>query len=301
LRRGSRMNRLGRYLLAVIATMAGRVPAGRGVTVRPEDVFLVSYRRSGSTWLRFLVGNLTQHEPVTFTNVGQIVPSIFEHSDRVLRRGRRVLKSHETFDPRYPRVVYLVRDPRDVALSFYFYQLKVRRICDGYPLDEFIDRFMIPKIADFIDRSGNWEEHVLSWLRLRQGRSTFRLLRYEDLLTDPGSELMKLASFLGIASDPEWIDRAVQLSSAQQMRGLEQQQWKLWLPTKRTRADIPFVRGATSGRWRNELSDRSVKKIEAAWGRTMQELGYEVSSVVPTISLGNSNIRRSQILPELNP
>ena len=278
------MNRLARYLSAVMATMAGRKPAGRELTVRPEDVFLVSYRRSGSTWLRFLVGNLIQHEPVTFTNVGRIVPNIFEHPDRVLRRCRRVLKSHETFDPRYPRVVYLVRDPRDVALSFYYYQLKVRRISDGYPLDEFIGRFMIPRIADFIDRSGSWEEHVLSWIRLRQGRSTFRLLRYEDLLADPWGELMKLASFLGVESAPERIDRAVRLSSTQQMRGLEQQQWKLWRPTRRTRGDIPFVREATSGGWRNELSDRSVKKIETAWGCTMKELGYEVSSVVSTVS-----------------
>src|SRR4029077_1896297 len=130
--------------------------------------------------------------------------------------------------------------------------------------------------------------------------STFRLLRYEDLLADPRGELMKLASFLGIASAPEWIDRAVQLSSAQQMRGLEQQQWQLWRPTSRTRGDIPFVREATSGGWRNELSDRSVKKIEAAWGSTMKELRYEVSSVVSTASSGHSNIRCCQILPEIN-
>jgi hypothetical protein len=158
---------------------------------------------------------------------------------------------------------------------------------------------MIPRIADFIDRSGNWEEHVLSWLRLRQGSPTFRLLRYEDLLADPSCELMKLASFLEVESTPEWVGRAVQLSSAQRMRSLEQQQWKLWRPTRRTRGDIPFVRKATSGGWRNELSDRSVKKIEAAWGGTMKELGYEVSSVVSTVSAGHSNIMCGQTLPAI--
>jgi hypothetical protein len=52
--------RLGRYLKAVSSTVLGCIPAGRDLTVLPDDIFLVSYRRSGSTWLRFLVGNLIQ-------------------------------------------------------------------------------------------------------------------------------------------------------------------------------------------------------------------------------------------------
>jgi hypothetical protein len=78
---------------------------------------------------------------------------------------------------------------------------------------------------------------------------------------------------------PERIERAVTLSSAAQMRSLEQKQWKQWGTTKNTRNDIPFVRDAKSGSWREKLSPASAHKIELAWGATMQGLGYDVSGL----------------------
>jgi len=61
------------------------------------------------------------------------------------------------------------------------------------------------------------------------------------------------------------------------MRSLEQKQWREWTETRDSRGDIPFVRDATSGGWREKLSRESIRKIEMAWGATMKELGYELS------------------------
>ena len=58
--------------------ISGRQIAGRGLTVFPEDVFLVSYPRSGNTWTRFLLGNLLwQNDPVTFLNIESRIPEIY--------------------------------------------------------------------------------------------------------------------------------------------------------------------------------------------------------------------------------
>src|SRR5262250_161756 len=118
--------------------MLGRDIAGRTLAVRPDDVFLVSYPRSGNTWTRFLVANLLHpHEPATFANIERMVPDIYVNSQVALLRvpHPRVLKSHEPFDPRYKKVVYIVRDPRDVAVSMYHWEIKRGRIREECPWD----------------------------------------------------------------------------------------------------------------------------------------------------------------------
>ena len=261
--------------------------AGRHLTVFPDDVFIVSYPRSGNTWTRFLIGNLLNpDDPVTFANVEERVPEIYFYSDRQLRalKRPRILKSHEYFDARYRRTIYLVRDPRDVAVSLYKYSIKRRNIPDAYPIEEFVPRFIA---GEFLVDWGNWQDHIFGWRAMRGADNGFLLLKYEDLLASPERELAKIASALQVDGTPARLARAIELSSAANMRTLEKKQSTDWELTKDTRQDVPFVGDAKAGGWQRTLPASSVREIERAWGPTMAALGYQLSPDEPA---GNSTV-----------
>jgi len=264
--------------------LTGRQLAGRGVTVYPDDVFLVSYPRSGNTWTRFLLGNLiSQKTPVTFSNIESRIPEIYFNPDRELRAlpRPRMLKSHECFQPQYPHVIYIVRDPRDVAISFYHHNVKARNIPDDYPMTSFVPRFIE---GEFDRKFGSWRDSVLSWTSVRGESPNFMMLRYEEMKRDTAGALLQVVDFLQrcsfrkIDSSSKALQRAVDLSSPERMRALEKEEAGNWVLTKRTRSDKPFVRTAKAGGWKSQLAPESVELIESAWGELMQSLGYELSS-----------------------
>lgn len=280
--------------------LTGRQLAGRGVTVYPDDVFLVSYPRSGNTWTRFLLGNLLYPDaPVTFSNIESRIPEIYFNRDRVLRElpRPRMLKSHESFQPHYPHVIYVVRDPRDVAISFYHHNVKARNITDDYPLNSFVPRFIA---GEFDQRFGSWRDNVLSWVSLRGENPNFMMLRYEDMKRDAAGALLHVVAFLEhcsfrkIDSSPEALRQAIELSSPERMRTLEKEEAANWVLTRSTRSDKPFVRTAKAGGWKSQLAPESVEAIESAWGDLMQSLGYELSSgskAVPVESTSHQGTR----------
>ena len=65
----------------------GRNHAGRNFTVYPDDTFLVSYPKSGNTWVRFLLSNLLfPQEDVGFANINRLLPAPGVSSKRYLKK-----------------------------------------------------------------------------------------------------------------------------------------------------------------------------------------------------------------------
>lgn len=259
----------------VLKHLLGTDIADRNLAVYTDDTFVVSYPRSGNTWTRFLIANLAfPSESVTFANIERLIPDTSSQSNRALKRTPRprIIKSHQYFDPRYQRVLYIVRDPRDLVLSYYNFQRKYRQIADDYPLASYVDDFVNRRLisADW----GSWGENVASWVYTRQNKSGFLLLRYEDMKSDTEKELQRVSAFLGLEPTPERLKQAIEASSPERMREMERSQSDQWVATKKHRKDIPFVGVATTGLWQSQLPIALVSKIESTWGTLMLTLGY---------------------------
>ena len=273
--------------------------AQNNLTVFGDDTFIVSYPKSGNTWTRFLIGNLVYEDGVDFSNINRRVPDPQVLSKRFLKSlpRPRVLKTHHPFDPRYPRVICIVRDPRDVALSKYHFDIKTRIVEEDCPIDRYVSHFVSGEASP---EFGSWGENVGSWIAAKQNSRKFRagnflLVRYEDMIADPDAELTRIAHFLNIECSQERIRRAVERSSADQMRKLEQSQSHLWSSTRNTDQSKPFVRAAKSGNWITEMPASCVREIESCWGMLMKELGYELASeksMAEDHALGVENVDR---------
>ena len=103
---------------------------------RESDVFLISYPKSGSTWLRFILANIIaldiNHKKrlrVDFSSVNQLIPAL---SLDALKNGAdyknipdpRLMRSHRLYTPNFRNVIYLIRDGRDVITSYYYHYKK---------------------------------------------------------------------------------------------------------------------------------------------------------------------------------
>lgn len=267
------------YLISGTRHAFGLQRPGRRLAVWPDDVQLASYPKSGNTWTRFLIANLMYPDrAVGFKNIHELVVDPDATTQRQFDAAPRprIVKTHLSFDPRFRRVIYIVRDARDVAVSQYHYQRKIRRIHDQYPLEQFVADFITGK---GIREIGSWGENVASWLATRRDDRSFLLVRYEDLLADTSSQLARIGRFLGIEVTTERLQQAQARSSVENMRRSEKEQGEHSGLLKGSRTDISFVRVAKSGGWRNDLPEPLAAQIEAAWGHLLGLLGYELLHV----------------------
>ena len=181
----------------------------------------------------------------------------------------RYLKSHECFDPQYKKVIYIVRDPRDVAISTYYFHIKMNNISTETTLEQFVVQYLNGQTSIY----GSWFENVGSWLGAK--KDNMLVLRYEDLLKDGAKELTKISDFLKIdVQNNELIERALINSSFENMRSLEKKQGSTWKPLLKSRHDMRFVRSGKSNQWKDELSIHSQEQIWYKCSDLMQRFGY---------------------------
>lgn len=268
-------NRLLKSVKAFFRILLARDIASRSVTVFPDDVFITSYPRSGNTWMRFLVSNLIhQDDQTTFDTIDQRIPDIHSMSDTTISGfpNPRFLKSHEYFDVRYPKVIYIVRDVRSVFVSLYHYRMRNGDLEPGLPYFDFGVQF----IDGIYPRYGTWEENVISWISVRgNDRERFLLLKYEDLLDNCIRELKKVVRFLELDRSQEDLKNAVRKSSLDNMKTLEKQASFQWTEMKEVeRKRIPFVREGRPREWTDVLDDRTIQLLNNKYGELLVRLGY---------------------------
>lgn len=190
---------------------------------RPDDVFIVTYPRSGTTWMQFLLHLLKTGGRDDFEHISDVAPW-FERSLALGTRtaadfdampSPRLFKSHlhPSWIPRGARSVYIVRDVEDVAVSYYHLYRSHLRYRGSF--DEFIERFLRGDV-----QYKSWFKHVAAW-RAHAERAPVLILEYERLLADLPSCVDELVAFTGFGVEPDRLPSILEKASFAFMKAHE--------------------------------------------------------------------------------
>lgn len=166
--------------------------------------------------------------------------------------------------------IYVVRDPRDVAVSYAHHlgcdvAAAVQQMADPNGRMAGGSKRATTQVRQHL---GTWSEHVEGWLE--HDLFPVVLVRYEDLVDDPAAQLLRIVNTLGRVTTEQQRASAVEAARFDALQAQEQANGFRERPGR----DRPFFRRGIAGAWRDELPAELVARVEHDHGRVMTRLGY---------------------------
>lgn len=233
---------------------------------RPDDRFIVSFPRSGSTWLRTIVTNVLLPEANSNPDIfNAVIPGISLRNVFAVDRmaSPRLLKTHCNWRPAIGQTVYLVRDGRDAIISLFHY-LVTRRQKD-LTFARFYARYRQGAFGT------PWHGNVESWLT--EGRESLGdnllVVPFADMKSDTANIVNHVLHFLGIEATEQELADAISKAGLDRMRQIE-----------RSRrgdvgsSDASFYRGGITGQWEHYFTPEIMQDFLRFEAGALQLAGY---------------------------
>lgn len=230
---------------------------------QPRDIYIASYPRSGNTWIRFLLANLLEPKiDWNLRNIDRVIPDIHQRwPSEWIERYPRILKTHHPYQSSYHRAVYIIRDGRDVAVSYYDYLTRIKSY--GSSFDQFLSDYLAGQVW-----FGSWHEHVESW-QLNINKENILVIKYEELTTNPNIILGTIGNFLNLDQSQQSILNAVKRTNFNKLRN-EYQDLK---PNELVRKGTPGVKGGP-GKWKEVFTNEENERYWSIAGKIADKCGY---------------------------
>ncbi|WP_462281017.1 sulfotransferase domain-containing protein [Salinivirga cyanobacteriivorans] len=229
------------------------------------NVYLVSYPKCGRTWLRIMLNNyarLSGHNQKNY-NDSALVDFIegmtikFEHGQGNWVPAPPELNSLKFNAEKFKgkRVIFLIRDPRDVLVSSW-YHLKYRENIYREGLDQFIYESLtgIDKVIAFFNM----------WYENRDQLQDFLLLGYEGLHQHTLKNFNRIIEFTKVKYDADIAKMSVEYSSFSNMKKMEasgnlKEPWMK--PGAKGQKNSMKIRKGKVGSFREELDAKDIQYL----------------------------------------
>jgi hypothetical protein len=178
--------------------------AGLTLKLRPTDVVITPFAKSGTTWTQQIVHTLRTGGDMDFDDISRVIPWI-ETSQAIgidlnaeQRANPRAFKSHLGWDqiPKGGRYINVVRDPADVLVSLFKFNEGWYWQPDTVDLTEYA-------MTGFLKQRAYYR-HLKSWWSRRNDPDVL-FLCYEQMLEDVRNTIQRIAGFIGVPLDDELL------------------------------------------------------------------------------------------------
>lgn len=181
--------------------------------------FLVSFPKTGRTWLIYMLNQIKDLSNHPLKESKSFIFNEHDNSEIIIEDGYRnnpmdVFRYTNRFRYRRSKVIFLVRDPRDVVVS-HFYQITKRSK----------NPFVFNSITDFVKDDKLGFKRIIHyynlWYNNKEVPQNFLLVKYEDLYQNGVEELLRINNFLDLDVSRENIEMVYSNSTADKMRNKE--------------------------------------------------------------------------------
>ncbi|XP_040834213.1 3-beta-hydroxysteroid sulfotransferase-like isoform X1 [Ochotona curzoniae] len=232
---------------------------------KDDDVMIMTYPKSGTNWLISILslirskGDPTCVQSLPFWERAPWLETKFGFENLPTMKSPRLMTSHlplrifpkSIFNTK-AKVIYLIRNPRDVLVSGYFFGHVVNLLARSESLPQYFEWFLEGNVV-----YGSWFDHIRGWSSKRDWENLL-WLSYEELLQDTRGTVEKICHFMGEKLTPEEIGSVMKYSSFQFMKESKVSNFMALqdynLIDMEHRAGMTLLRKGIAGDWKNHFT-----------------------------------------------
>ncbi|XP_052259749.1 sulfotransferase 1B1-like isoform X1 [Dreissena polymorpha] len=244
--------------------------------LKPDDVFICAYPKAGTHWLWEVSSMLVNQsaDRVKLIKETAMLEALTEEQFRSIP-SPRVLNTHiplrlmpkDTLSNK-TKIVFVQRNPKDICVSFFNHHSKIVEYDFNGKFENYVNRFL-KGLVDY----GSWFEYTLYWEKIIRDNPEhpFHIMSYEDMKSDPISEIGRLSEFLGFKSSPELI---AEIAEKCEFSAMKKEKDPLENTTDWKDAKPEMYRKSQVGDWKNWFTVAQSEYFDTVFTQRMKDSSF---------------------------